>query len=71
MNKIVIIGGGAAGYFTAINAKESNPDLDITILEKGSKYKSGNHRLFPNSNRNFGNQSIDKSRCKFSKSKRQ
>jgi predicted Rossmann fold flavoprotein len=35
MNKIVIIGGGAAGYFTAINAKEINPDLDITILEKG------------------------------------
>ncbi|WP_438989535.1 NAD(P)/FAD-dependent oxidoreductase [Polaribacter sp.] len=35
MNKIIIIGGGAAGYFTAINAKENNPDLDITILEKG------------------------------------
>ncbi|WP_299669294.1 NAD(P)/FAD-dependent oxidoreductase [uncultured Polaribacter sp.] len=35
MEKIIIIGGGAAGYFTAINAKESNPDLDITILEKG------------------------------------
>ena len=35
MNKIVIIGGGAAGYFTAINAKESNPYLDVTILEKG------------------------------------
>ncbi|MFL3661298.1 MAG: NAD(P)/FAD-dependent oxidoreductase [Polaribacter sp.] len=35
MNKIVIIGGGAAGYFTAINAKEKNPELDITILEKG------------------------------------
>ncbi|MDY0780702.1 NAD(P)/FAD-dependent oxidoreductase [Tenacibaculum sp. IB213877] len=32
---IVIIGGGAAGFFTAINAKELNPDLDITILEKG------------------------------------
>lgn len=35
MKKVVIIGGGAAGYFTAINAKEMNPDLDITILEKG------------------------------------
>jgi len=35
MNKVIIIGGGAAGFFTAINAKEQNPDLDITILEKG------------------------------------
>lgn len=35
MNKVLIIGGGAAGFFTAINAKENNPDLDITILEKG------------------------------------
>ena len=37
MNKVIIIGGGAAGYFTAINAKEQNPDLDITILEKGKE----------------------------------
>lgn len=36
MNKVIIIGGGAAGYFTAINAKENNPNLDIKILEKGS-----------------------------------
>ncbi|MFY9243492.1 MAG: NAD(P)/FAD-dependent oxidoreductase [Polaribacter sp.] len=36
MNKIIIIGGGAAGYFTAINAKESNPELEIIILEKGN-----------------------------------
>ncbi|MBL4745030.1 MAG: NAD(P)/FAD-dependent oxidoreductase [Flavobacteriaceae bacterium] len=33
MKKFVIIGGGAAGFFAAINAAELNPDLDITILE--------------------------------------
>ncbi|PVX51944.1 hypothetical protein C7377_0238 [Balneicella halophila] len=37
MNKVLIIGGGAAGFFTAINAKENNPSLDITILEKGKE----------------------------------
>lgn len=37
MNRVVIIGGGAAGFFTAINAKELNTDLDITILEKGKE----------------------------------
>ena len=37
MKKIIIIGGGAAGFFTAINAKEANPNLDITILEKGNE----------------------------------
>lgn len=37
MRKVIIIGGGAAGFFTAINAKEMNPELDITILEKGKE----------------------------------
>jgi len=36
MSKIIIIGGGAAGFFTAINAKEKNPNLEIIILEKGN-----------------------------------
>lgn len=36
MNRVIIIGGGAAGFFTAINAKENNPDLQVTILEKSS-----------------------------------
>ncbi len=33
MKRFVIIGGGAAGFFAAINAAELNPELDITILE--------------------------------------
>ena len=40
MNKkteVIIIGGGAAGFFAAINMAESNPDLKVTILEKSSK----------------------------------
>jgi len=33
---ILIIGGGAAGFFTAINAAENHPDAHIVILEKGN-----------------------------------
>ena len=32
---ILIIGGGAAGFFTAINVAEANPDANIAILERG------------------------------------
>lgn len=32
---VIIIGGGAAGFFTAINAAENNKTLKIAILEKG------------------------------------
>jgi predicted Rossmann fold flavoprotein len=31
--KFIIIGGGAAGYFAAINAAELHPDLEVIILE--------------------------------------
>ncbi|SDR82204.1 NAD(P)/FAD-dependent oxidoreductase [Christiangramia echinicola] len=34
---IIIVGGGAAGFFTAINAAENNPDLKILILERGKE----------------------------------
>lgn len=37
MKKLVIVGGGAAGFFAAINAKEANPNLDVVILERGKK----------------------------------
>lgn len=32
---ILVIGGGAAGFFTAINVAEMRPDLKIAILERG------------------------------------
>ncbi|MEY4905731.1 MAG: hypothetical protein RLZZ292_3546, partial [Bacteroidota bacterium] len=32
---LAIIGGGAAGFFAAINAAEANPSATITILERG------------------------------------
>ncbi|CAM3829869.1 NAD(P)/FAD-dependent oxidoreductase [Flavobacterium cucumis] len=32
---IIIIGGGAAGFFTAINIVEKHPNLKVAILERG------------------------------------
>jgi len=34
---ILIVGGGAAGFFTAINIAEKNPKLKIAILERGKE----------------------------------
>ncbi len=34
-HKLVVIGGGAAGFFAAITAAENNPHLKVTILEQG------------------------------------
>ena len=41
MNKknVIVIGGGAAGFFAAINCSQS-PDIKVTILEKSSKLLS-------------------------------
>jgi predicted Rossmann fold flavoprotein len=33
--KIIIIGGGAAGFFAAIRIAELRPEMDVTILERG------------------------------------
>ena len=35
--RIAVIGGGAAGFFAAIRAKEVNPEAIVTIYEKGEK----------------------------------
>jgi predicted Rossmann fold flavoprotein len=34
---IIIVGGGAAGFFTAINILEKNPKLKVAILERGKE----------------------------------
>lgn len=37
---LVVVGGGASGFFCAINAARLNSDLDVRILEKTSKILS-------------------------------
>jgi len=37
---LLVIGGGAAGFFCAIQCAERNPELNILILEKSSKFLS-------------------------------
>jgi predicted flavoprotein YhiN len=38
--KIAIIGGGAAGFFSAIKAKENHSDSRVVIFEKSQKLLS-------------------------------
>ena len=35
--KVIVIGGGAAGFFGAIACAEANPQLKVTLLEAGQK----------------------------------
>jgi len=35
--RVIIIGGGAVGFFAAITIAETNPNLEVIILEKGNK----------------------------------
>ena len=37
---LVVIGGGAAGFFCAVNAARMNPELRVTIIEKTNKLLS-------------------------------
>jgi len=38
--KLIVIGGGAAGFFCALTAARMNPDLQVTIVEKSNKLLS-------------------------------
>jgi predicted Rossmann fold flavoprotein len=36
--RIVVVGGGAAGFFAAITCAEAAPDAGVTILERGARF---------------------------------
>jgi predicted Rossmann fold flavoprotein len=38
--RLIVIGGGAAGFFCAVNAAATNPSLEVIILEKSGKLLS-------------------------------
>ncbi len=38
--KLIVVGGGASGFFCAVNAAQQNPELDVLILEKTNKLLS-------------------------------
>ncbi|HMR82299.1 MAG TPA: NAD(P)/FAD-dependent oxidoreductase [Niabella sp.] len=37
---LIVIGGGAAGFFCAVNAARQNPALKVTIVERSNKLLS-------------------------------
>jgi len=39
-NKLIVIGGGAAGFFCAVNAASQSPGLEVIIVEKTGKLLS-------------------------------
>src|SRR5258708_8055964 len=38
--KVIIVGGGAAGFFVAITCAEAAPDAEVTLLERGPQFLS-------------------------------
>ena len=38
--KILVVGGGAAGFFCAVNVARMNPDVEVSIIEKSTKLLS-------------------------------
>ena len=36
--KVIVVGGGAAGFFAAIACAESSPAAEVTVLERGSRF---------------------------------
>src|SRR5664280_1478739 len=38
--RVIVIGGGAAGFFAAITCAEAAPDAEVTVLERGPQFLS-------------------------------
>src|SRR3954451_4453606 len=38
MERIAIVGGGAAGFFAAITCAEARPENEVTVYERGSRF---------------------------------
>ena len=38
--RIIVVGGGAAGFFAAITCAEAAPDAEVTVLERGPQFLS-------------------------------
>src|SRR5690242_16363410 len=38
--RLIVIGGGAAGFFCAVNAARMNPKLEVILVEKSNKLLS-------------------------------
>jgi len=38
--RVIVVGGGAAGFFAAITCAETAPDAEVTVLERGSQFLS-------------------------------
>ena len=36
--RIIVVGGGAAGFFAAITCAEAAPDVEVTVLERGPQF---------------------------------
>src|SRR5881396_3685128 len=38
--RVIVVGGGAAGFFAGITCAETAPDAEVTLLERGSHFLS-------------------------------
>src|ERR1035437_7828148 len=38
--RVIVVGGGAAGFFAAITCVEAAPDAEVTVLERGPQFLS-------------------------------